>query len=234
MQNLNNILNTLINNLEKGEEITPFLFIGTNIAKINKEIDKLCWDLCELKWVNINYIFKFSDDNSKIKVKDIKEYFEKIFITPPYSFQIFFIENIWRMTEESANSCLKVFEEPWVWNLIFLTNESESNILDTILSRCTIINLDKTIIDTKNEFYYNMIDDYIRGINYSLASFVFKEKLEKDDYINILKNIILYLKDKLLMLELIDEINDDINWIIKNNLLPKYIVDKYVIKIKNI
>jgi hypothetical protein len=136
------------------------------------------------------------------------------------------------MTEESANSCLKIFEEPSVWNLIFLTSESESSILETILSRCTIINSKNQDDYIKSEFYYSMIDDYIRWINHTFASYVFKEKLEKSDYINILKNIIFYLKEKLVFIDMIESINEDINWIQKNNLLPKYVVDKYIIKLK--
>jgi hypothetical protein len=36
---------------------------------------------------------------------------------------------------------LKFFEEPDITNIIFLTNASESGILDTILSRVQIIEL---------------------------------------------------------------------------------------------
>jgi hypothetical protein len=56
-----------------------------------------------------------------------------------------------------------------------------------------------------------MIDDYIRNINHDLASYVFKEKLEKDNYINLLKNLINYLKEKLVFLDLVEQINEDIN-----------------------
>lgn len=230
---LNNIIEIIISQLNKKEEIAPFLFLWNNISKVNNEIEILCNDLCEKLDINKNYVFKLVDDDTKIKVRDIKDFLERIYITPPYKAQIFFIENIWRMTEESANSCLKIFEEPWVWNLIFLTNESESSILDTILSRCTIVNFDNKEDDIKNDFYYSMIDDYIRGINYSLASYIFKEKLEKEAYIKILKNLIIYFREKLIYLDFIEKINDDINWIQKNNLLPKYVLDKYLIKIKN-
>jgi hypothetical protein len=34
-------------------------------------------------------------------------------------------------------------------------------------------------------------------------------------------------------LDLVEQINEDINWIQKNNLLPKYVVDKYIIKLKS-
>jgi len=232
MKMQNNIINTIIDKLNKKEEIAPFLFLWYPINIINNEIEKLSIELIEKLWINKNYIFSFKDEENKIKVKDIKEFLEKVFITPSFKAQIFIIENISRMTEESANSCLKIFEEPPLWNIIFLTSESESSILETILSRCTIINLNNQENYIKSEFYYSMIDDYIRWINHTFASYVFKEKLEKEDYINILRNIIFYLKEKLVFLDLIEAINEDINWIQKNNLLPKYVVDKYIMKLK--
>lgn len=232
MKMLNSIVSNIIDKLNKKEEIAPFLFLGSPISKINNEVEMLSNELSEKLEINKNYIFRFKDEENKIKVKDIKEFLENVYIKPTFMAQIFIIENISRMTEESANSCLKIFEEPSVWNLIFLTSESESSILETILSRCTIINSKNQDDYIKSEFYYSMIDDYIRWINHTFASYVFKEKLEKSDYINILKNIIFYLKEKLVFIDMIESINEDINWIQKNNLLPKYVVDKYIIKLK--
>lgn len=227
----NNIVELILWKINKKEEISPFLFLWAPIHNINSQVEELSIELLEKLWINKNFVFDFKDNNEKIKVKDIKDFLDKVYITPSFWSQIFIIENISRMTEESANSCLKIFEEPPIWNIILLTNESESWILETILSRCTTINTKDWELWEKNHFYYDMIDDYIRWIDHDLASFIFKEKLEKDDYINLLKTLILYFKEKNIFLDLIEEINDDINWIQKNNLLPKYIVDKYIIKI---
>nr|MDD3720274.1 hypothetical protein [Candidatus Gracilibacteria bacterium] len=227
----NNIVELILGKINKKEEISPFLFLGAPIHNINSQVEELSIELLEKLGINKNFVFDFKDNNEKIKVKDIKDFLDKVYITPSFGSQIFIIENISRMTEESANSCLKIFEEPPIGNIILLTNESESGILETILSRCTTINTKDGELGEKNHFYYDMIDDYIRGIDHDLASFIFKEKLEKDDYINLLKTLILYFKEKNIFLDLIEEINDDINGIQKNNLLPKYIVDKYIIKI---
>lgn len=233
MKMQNNLIELITQKLEANEEISPFLFLWNQIDKVNINVLNLALELCKTLWINENFIFKFENPEWKIKVKELKQFLEKSFVTPTYKAQIFIIENISKMTEESANSCLKFFEEPPFWNIIFLTSESESSILDTILSRCTIINLKQENIFEVNQLYYSMIDDYMRNINYDLASYVFKEKLEKENYINLLKNLIIYLKEKLIFLDLVEKINEDINWIQKNNLLPKYVVDKYIIKIKN-
>jgi hypothetical protein len=66
------------------------------------------------------------------------------------------------MTRESANSCLKFFEEPGIGNLIFLTNKSESGILDTILSRVTPIILDSQNSLLEKTFYYDMIEKFLQ------------------------------------------------------------------------
>lgn len=227
-----NLVDLIIEKIKRKEEISPFLFLWWDFWKLNNKIEQLTNNFITTLWINKNFIFLLKDNNEKIKVKDIKEFLEKVYVTPTYWAQVLIIENISRMTEESANSCLKIFEEPPIWNILILTNNSESWILETILSRCTLINLEDETLYEENNFYQNMIDDYVRWINHDLASYIYKEKLEKTDYINILQNFIIYFKKNLVFLNLIDKINEDINWIIKNNVLPKYIVDKYILKIK--
>lgn len=226
------LINNIIEKINKKEELAPFLFLAYPINEVNKKVYELAAKLCEILNVNKNYIFSFQESEWKIKVKDLKDFLENIFITPNFKAQFFIIENIAKMTQESANSSLKIFEETPIWNIIFLTNESEANILDTILSRCTIINLNKWDENIKNEFYYNMIDEYIKNINLALLNYIFKEKIEKEEYIKILKNMILYFKENKIYLNLIWEINEDINWIQNNNFLAKYVLDKYIFKIK--
>ena len=226
------LINNIVEKINKKEEISPFLFLGYPVSEINKKVYELTIKLCEILNVNKNYIFSFQESEWKIKVKDLKDFLENVFITPSFKAQFFIIENIAKMTQESANSSLKIFEETPAWNIIFLTSESEANILDTILSRCTIINLTKWDENIKNEFYYNMIDEYIKNINLALLNYIFKEKIEKEEYIKILKNMILYFKENKIYLNLIWEINEDINWIQNNNFLAKYVLDKYIFKIK--
>jgi DNA polymerase III gamma/tau subunit len=114
MKMLNSIVSNIIDKLNKKEEIAPFLFLGSPISKINNEVEMLSNELSEKLEINKNYIFRFKDEENKIKVKDIKEFLENVYIKPTFMAQIFIIENISRMTEESANSCLKIFEEPSV------------------------------------------------------------------------------------------------------------------------
>ncbi|MDD2871556.1 MAG: hypothetical protein PHS49_06205, partial [Candidatus Gracilibacteria bacterium] len=114
---------------------------------------------------------------------------------------------------------------------IFLTNASESGILDTILSRVQTINLGGKEIIKKDNFIYNMIEKYIGEKNPEIISYYFRNKLEKQDYISFLENLIIYSKENLVLINNLNEIDEDINAIKQNNVNAKYIVDKWLLRI---
>ena len=58
-----------------------------------------------------------------------------------------------------------------------------------------------------------------------------KEDLKKEN-LEFLENLIIYAKNNLTLIKYLEELNDDINWIKQNNLNAKYIVDKWILKIK--
>jgi hypothetical protein len=62
--------------------------------------------------IPINYLSKLEDSNEKIKLETIKIFLNKSNSKPGYKVQVFLIENFSRLTLQSANSCLKIFEEP--------------------------------------------------------------------------------------------------------------------------
>ncbi|MDQ7009639.1 MAG: hypothetical protein Q9M94_05100, partial [Candidatus Gracilibacteria bacterium] len=127
--------NKIIEKIKKGEKLSPFLFIGQNIELLNLKVKEIIFDLFgEFEIPKVNLI-KLEDNGENIKIQEIKEFIKKGDLGTPYKFQIFFIDNVSRMTLQSANSCLKFFEEPGIQNIIFLTNTGENGILETILSR---------------------------------------------------------------------------------------------------
>ena len=176
-------------------------------------------------------MYSLEDNWKNIKIKEVKEFIEFSNSKSPYKFQIFLIENISRFTISAWNSLLKFFEEPDVTNLILLTNSSESWILDTILSRVQTINLwwNKSI--SKDEFLTSMINSYICDKNPEILSYYFRNKLEKQDYLNFLENLILYSKENLAFIDYLSEIDEDINAIKQNNVNAKYVIDKWLLKI---
>ena len=228
------IIKQISEKIKKSEEISPFLFIGQNTELLNSKVEEIILELFwEFEIPKVNLI-KLEDNWENIKIAEIKEFIKKWNLWTPYRFQVFFIENVSRLTLQSANSCLKFFEEPWIQNIIFMTNSWENWILETILSRVQIINFNKVALPTwkeQNTFYFNLLDNYLEKRNSEIFSYFFRNKLEKEELLDFLKNLILYAKKNLVFLNLIEEIDEDINLIKKNNVNVKNIVDKYLMKI---
>lgn len=226
-----NIKDNIISQINKGEKISPFLFLGNNSEILNSQVKNLWIEILKHFEIPNNYLYISEDDWKNIKIKDIKEFVEFSNSKPPYKFQIFFIENISRFTIQAGNSMLKFFEEPDVTSIIFLTNVSESWILDTILSRVQTIDLWWQSIVKKDSFIYSMIEKYIQNKNTEIVSYYFRNKLEKQDYLNFLENLIIYSKENLVLINYLNEIDEDINAIKQNNVNAKYIVDKWLLRI---
>lgn len=231
-QMLNNILKSIIQKIDNGWNFQPILFLWENLEILNKEIENLILDLFKHYNIDKNNVYKIWDNGEKIKITQMREIVSKSFVKPSDKFQLFFIENVSRATKESLNSALKFLEEPWVWNIIFLTNSSESWILETVLSRVLVVNIFSNLQNQKNDFFYILIDDFLNKRNQNLIKYFFNEKkLEKGDYINFLKTFLQYIKEKLVYIELFDQIEESLNLIEKNNALPKYEIDKLLLKI---
>jgi len=227
----NNIINNIKDQINKGDKKAPFLFLGKNNDLLNSQVKDLALELLNEYNIPHSYLYTFEDNWEKIKIKDMKSFVEFSNSKPPYKFQIFLIENISRFTISAWNSLLKFFEEPDVTNIIFLTSTSESGILDTILSRVQTINLWWIEKIKKDNFLFSMIKNYIEKKDTEILSYFFRNKLEKEEYINLLENIIIYAKENLILINYLEEINEDINSIKQNNVNGKYIVDKWLLRI---
>lgn len=229
-------LKKIIEKIDKGEEISPFLFLDKNIEILNEKIKNLALQI--LQNYNIPkeffYIFEKNLDkkSDKIWVEEIKLFVEKANISTPFKVQIFFIENFWKITTQAWNSLLKIFEEPGKQNIFFLSNPSESGILDTILSRVQTINFSWISKNKKNEFYQDLIKNHLNW-SLELTSYFFKTKLEKEDYLSFLENLIIFAKNNFVFIEFLDEILEDINAISQNNVNAKFIVDKWILRISH-
>ncbi len=227
-----NIIEQITQKIDKDEEISPCLFLWKNWDILNSNVESFAQEIAKKYEIPLSYIYTLKDDWEKIKIADIKRFLEFSVSRPPYKVQIFIIENISRLTLQSANSCLKFFEEPWKQNLIFLTNNSESGVLDTILSRTRNIDMGWASFSKKDEFYFSLIKSYTQSKSTEIFSYFFRNKLEKSDYIKFLENLILYAKENLCFIDLLTDIEEDINAIQQNNVSAKYIVDKYLLIIK--
>lgn len=242
---MNNFLDKLYKKIENGEASSPFLFIWKNLELLNSKISDIASGLLKKYDVPNISLYTLASDWEKIKIETIKKFLEIWNMDTPYRFQIFLIEDVSRLTLQAANSCLKFFEEPWKKNIVFLTNSWETWVLDTVLSRVQTIDMWWVDIESSDSFFNSMIDSYINphpnlphsqeeGIatNTNLISYFFKNKLDKQDYTSFLKTLIVYARDNFVFLEYLEEIESDLNVIKTNNVNPKWVVDKWILKIK--
>ncbi len=225
------LVNNIIKKIKKGEEISPFLFIDKNLEIANQNIKNIALEILEKLKIPKVFLYVFEDEGKSIKVKEMRDFSEKANIKTPYPIQIFFIENISKLTTGAGNSLLKFLEEPWKQNLIFLSNSGENDILETILSRVQIVYLGKSKKRKENLFFQDLIKNYINSNDTELISYFFKNKLEKSEYIDFLENLIIFIKKNLIFTQYLDEILEDINLIEKNNLNPRYTTDKWILRI---
>ena len=228
-----NLLTDIQSKIKKGEEISPFLFLSNNLEILDAKINSLALEFLESHNISKTQIFSLKDDGESIKIKDMKVFLEKSHRKSSFDFQIFLIENISRMTLKASNAALKFLEEPWVWNIVFLTNSWEAWILDTILSRVQSVQVWSSKQSSFRQDYYDLLSSYFSHKDTKIISHFFSEKLDKSDYIDFLKTLIYFARKnpKTLSNSVLSELEEDINLVQRNNLLPKYVVDKYLLRI---
>lgn len=211
------------------KEISPFLVVSMNKNFLEIEVKKLLMEIFEEFNVDKNQVFELSKDKEKISIEDTREFIKKWAIKASFWFQFFLINDISRINKESSNALLKFLEEPWEGNIIIITNSNQNQILETILSRV------KTYFiwwnsDYRDEFYIDLIWKFIEKKDNSLISYIYKTKLEKQEYEKIMKNFIIYFKENFVFLEKIDMIEESIRWL-KNNVSWKYAIDNIISKL---
>lgn len=221
------------NAIEKGGEISPFLFLSNESEIFYSDMRAFLLSLLSQHNIDSQSLFILEDTWETLKLEEMRRFIAHWDIRPRFAFQIFLIENISRMTPQSQNACLKFFEEPWEWNIIILTNTSEAWILETILSRVQVYASNTIKSRERNEFYYSMILSHVSRSSDELVRYFFPWKFEKQEYIDFLFSLIEYISQTWNHRNLLDEIHEDIWGILKNNLQGRYIVDKYIMKLVN-
>lgn len=215
--------------INKKQAISPCLFLGKNMELVNAKVLDFAKELTQKHNIPKDYIYTLKDNWEKIKIWEIKEFINASNSLPGYDFQVFIIENISRLTIQSSNSCLKFFEEPGKHNIILLTNNSQSGILDTILSRVQTIELGGISTQNENTYFQSLLQQIAEWNTQEALQYFYNFKWDKQEYIDFLENIILYAKKHFVFLDSLDEIESDLLWIKQNNVNAKYIIDKYLL-----
>ncbi|MCH2188466.1 hypothetical protein MK079_01395 [Candidatus Gracilibacteria bacterium] len=226
------ISDQILEKIQHGTEHTPLLFLGHNTDLLDAHIKDVGNTLLGKLSIPLNYLFILEDTGESIKVQDIKHFFEAAYSLPSYGHQIFYVENISRLTLSASNSMLKLLEEPGKHNIILLGNASESGILDTILSRVQIVYTGLEKHEQKDNFFYDLIEQFDKHKDTGIFGYFFQTKIEKEDAIIFLKTLTQYIKNTGNFTATLDTISEDIDHIGKNNVNARYIIDKYLLLIQ--
>lgn len=163
-----NLFNTekdvLINHIENDSLSHAYLFYGANEDILDKTIleflktiycknSKYYCDECEdcqkinsNNNVDVTHIYK---DNTSIKIKQIRDMQYKVSLSSSeYRYNIFVIHEVDSMTLEASNAFLKTLEEPNNDTIIILSSSKKEMVLQTILSRCTLIKVRDDLRET--------------------------------------------------------------------------------------
>ena len=118
-------------NCEAPERKEGLLFDCCQRCPSCRKIDNL--NHPDVHWISFGGQKKISIDQVRLLQKEIS--------LKPYQgrFKIFIIEQAQRMSEQAANSLLKILEEPPEYSLIILSAPDRSGLLETIISRSQIV-----------------------------------------------------------------------------------------------
>lgn len=225
-------INIFLEKLEKTTIFQPILFLWENKDLLNYEVENIINSICEKYNIPKITVKKIIDNNESIKIEEIRNFMSFADLKSNYKFNIFFIENINRLTTQSANAMLKFLEEPPENTIIFLTNKSIANVLDTILSRVLVIDLFIKENKKNNLLYEELIKNYFYHNQNDLIYYFYnnQKKLEKEDYILFLE-ILLDYSIKNNIFKNIYYIYENINKLKNSQANPKYIIDNILLKI---
>jgi len=82
-----------------------------------------------------------SPEGESLKIEQIRDVISQVKFRPfSGKYKIFIIRDVERLTTEAANALLKTLEEPSASSLLLLTTSSAENVLETIRSRCHMVN----------------------------------------------------------------------------------------------
>lgn len=186
-----------------------------------------CTSCLEMENNNHPDFMQIEPDGNSIKIEQIRFLQQKIAEKPIISKnKVYIINDADSMTKEAQNSLLKTLEEPPEYAVIILIASNESNLLNTIKSRCTKIVFQK-IENEKIEKYIkeNIVSDVTKSMidmcdgsigkaqNLNEGQELYNQieklvqNLDKKDLIDVMNNTELFSKSKDNIYEILDYLN---------------------------
>ena len=187
-----------------------FLITGGNEEKRLKKAEELIGLKISSLENNPDFILLRAKESS-IGIEEIRNLQKKIALKPfSDSQKICLILEAQNLTLEAQNSFLKILEEPPKDTQILLSLPEASLLIPTVVSRCQLINLSRTIEQIEDEEKEKLADFFIKII--SLNSGERLAEIEKEEF----------LKDRSLAINLMDKLT----LLIRTAILGKYFTSK--------
>lgn len=210
--------------LIKGNEAAPVLECAKFLSKslICDLEDEFACDSCLscIRFDDGNYSdFKLLDASKQsIKVKDIEELQEFLSSSSLENKKkkIYIINLLENCNKETINALLKTLEEPFPNTYAFITTQNESKILQTIISRCQILNL------LPNDKSYLIDELKVKGID-SLDIELLSSIYSNIDTILEMKDSNLYAKCKQALLDSVHSLSKNKElalFSVQNDIIP--------------
>ena len=229
---MTNSINFIQKAIEKGDQVSPFLFLSNDMPRKKEEIDTIISWLQKVYNFPATSIFEIDTWAETIKIQDVRQMVEKSYARSSYTIQVFIIHNISQLTLSSSNALLKFLEEPWVWNIIFLTNTSESGILDTVLSRVQTQYIESNVKNRHSDKVVSLLERYINKNDVEILQYYYAKKIQKEDGVIFLYSLIECISKNGKHIEMLSDIEKSMNGLAQNNYVAKFIIDQYLIQLK--
>jgi hypothetical protein len=176
-----------------------FLISSKDKNKLIDEYKKICRNE-KIDKFDISLI----ESEKTIGIPDVRSAQNKIFLKPFKSTQKAVIFNAFSgITVEAQNALLKTLEEPPANTIIILLTDNVDEILPTVISRCKVLILDKSLqpADDEKEIYQKLFKDIQKitvGEKLKLAQDFGKTKEQAGIFC---RNLILVIRENMLMEE---------------------------------
>lgn len=208
-----------LNNVIKNSKLShAYLFVNSSKEILSKYILKFVKSIfCEennfqgyyncdkckkcLQINNNNYVdFYEIESENTIKKDNILFLKKEMQLKPTYTKKIYWLKDVDKLTSQAANSILKILEEPEDDIIAIMSTTSQDSVIDTIISRCQVINIKENIslenkIESENyskviSTIENFIADYAVNKNFSLINILENLKSKEDiiTFFEILKD----------------------------------------------
>ena len=165
------------------------------LSKTQEKAKEEALSLCKAENIS-KFDVNYFQNEKAIGVADIKLLQKNLFLTPiKGDKKAIIIDSFLGISNEAQNAFLKTLEEPPKSTIILILASSLDIFLPTILSRCTLINLETKKILTKEDIskYSQILKDLEKGsVSYAYALWLSQENSkDKETALQFLENLII-------------------------------------------